>query len=261
MSTTTQALARQDFDAGEIMERVITAGDLKSLTPLDRTRYYNETCRSIGLNPLTRPFEYITLNGKLTLYARKDATDQLRKIYGVSVEIVSRETHGDIYVVTARATMPDGRADESTGAVSIKGKQGDDLCNAYMKAETKAKRRVTLSVCGLGFLDESETETVAGARRVSVREDGVIEQPRAAGGEAERLARFRNRCHTLRREILDEGSENASVLDEKLGTFGCTSIDELTLEQATEYGTWLRAIHEEFVSRAVEGAVEDGPAF
>ena len=29
-----------------------------------------------------------------------------------------------------------------------------------MKAETKAKRRVTLSICGLGMLDETEVETV-----------------------------------------------------------------------------------------------------
>jgi hypothetical protein len=29
-----------------------------------------------------------------------------------------------------------------------------------MKAETKAKRRVTLSICGLGFLDETEVETL-----------------------------------------------------------------------------------------------------
>jgi len=30
-----------------------------------------------------------------------------------------------------------------------------------MKAETKAKRRGTLSICGLGMLDESELETIA----------------------------------------------------------------------------------------------------
>jgi hypothetical protein len=29
-----------------------------------------------------------------------------------------------------------------------------------MKAETKAKRRVTLSICGLGMLDESEVESL-----------------------------------------------------------------------------------------------------
>ena len=34
------------------------------------------------------------------------------------------------------------------------------LANAIMKAETKAKRRVTLSICGLGMLDETELETI-----------------------------------------------------------------------------------------------------
>src|SRR5258708_36365663 len=33
-----------------------------------------------------------------------------------------------------------------------------------MKAETKAKRRVTLSISGLGSTDESEIDTIAGAR-------------------------------------------------------------------------------------------------
>jgi hypothetical protein len=40
--------------------------------------------------------------------------------------------------------------------------KGDALANALMKAETKAKRRVTLSIAGLGWLDETELETVKG---------------------------------------------------------------------------------------------------
>src|SRR5664279_1133601 len=51
---------------GDIMESVIAKGDLAKLTPDERVRYYNEVCRSMGLNPLTQPFSYITLNGKLT---------------------------------------------------------------------------------------------------------------------------------------------------------------------------------------------------
>ena len=35
----------------------------------------------------TRPFEFITLNGKLTMYARKDATDQLRKLNAVTAAV------------------------------------------------------------------------------------------------------------------------------------------------------------------------------
>ncbi|EOV0478051.1 hypothetical protein ACOIM4_001927, partial [Campylobacter coli] len=45
-----------------------------------------------------------------------------------------------------------------TGALNIKNLGGDNLANAIMKAITKAKRRVTLSICGLGMLDESELD-------------------------------------------------------------------------------------------------------
>ncbi len=147
------------IEQNEIVERVVIAGDLAKLQPADRVAYYRATCESIGLNPLTRPFEYINLNGRLTLYARKDATDQLRRIYGVSIVDLSRERVDDVYVVTARARTQDGRTDESTGAVNIQGLKGEALANALMKAETKAKRRVTLSICGLGWLDETEVET------------------------------------------------------------------------------------------------------
>ncbi len=166
MSSSTALTSRT---AAEIVEQVITAGDLARLTPQQRVNYYRHVCDSLGLNPLTRPFEYITLNGKLTLYARKDATDQIRKRYGVSITRVERETtDGGVYVVTAYAAMPDGRQDSDVGAVSVKGLGGDALANAYMKATTKAKRRVTLSICGLGMLDETEVETVRDATPVKV---------------------------------------------------------------------------------------------
>jgi hypothetical protein len=124
--------------------------------------YYNRVCESLGLNPLTRPFEYITLSGKLTFYARKDCTEQLRNLRRVSIAIVAREVTEGVYVVTARATDASGRSDESIGAVPIdKAVGGEARANAIMKAETKAKRRVTLSFCGLGMLDESETDSGA----------------------------------------------------------------------------------------------------
>jgi hypothetical protein len=140
------------------IESVLIGGDLSKLTPEQRVNYYKAVCDSVGLNPLTRPFDYITLNGKLTLYAKKDATDQLRKRDGVSITKLEREVVNDICLVTAYAQTVT-RSDASTGAVSIKGLSGDALANAMMKAETKAKRRVTLSICGLGLLDETEVET------------------------------------------------------------------------------------------------------
>jgi hypothetical protein len=171
-------------DDGAAIERLVALGDLEGLRPLERAQYYRRVCESLGLNPLTQPFAYIKLNGKLTLYAKRDTTDQLRKLYAVSVEIVSRERTDDLYIVTARATTPDGRRDESIGAVTIAGQKGETLSNSLMKAETKAKRRVTLSICGLGWLDETEVADVRSAKRVEVSAGGeIIEaKPEPASG-------------------------------------------------------------------------------
>jgi hypothetical protein len=146
--------------AGEIIEAVITRGDLAQLSPEERAKYYVKVCESVGLNPMTRPFEYITLNGKLTLYARKDCTDQLRAVHKVSVVDLSESEREGVFIVTAKVQNGDGRTDAAKGAVNIQGLKGEALANAMMKAETKAKRRATLSICGLGFLDEAETEDI-----------------------------------------------------------------------------------------------------
>jgi hypothetical protein len=144
----------------EIAEKVLVGGDLARLTSEERLQYVAHVCESLGLNPATQPFSYITLSGKLTLYARKDATEQLRKLHGISITDLEERTVQDVYVVKARAVDRTGRTDTARGVVPIKGLQGDNLANALMKAETKAKRRVTLSICGLGVLDESELDTV-----------------------------------------------------------------------------------------------------
>src|SRR5262249_11704266 len=118
--------------------------------------------------------EYINLNGKLRLYCTRDATDQLRKRDGISIQIVNREIVDDVYIVTARATDRHGRTDESIGAVPIGQLKGEARSNALMKAESKSKRRVTLSICGLGMLDATEVDSVPNAHRVTVDESGDI---------------------------------------------------------------------------------------
>jgi hypothetical protein len=151
-------------DLGEVVQSVLIKGDLSKLTPQERVNYYTAVCRSIGLNPLTQPFDYIWLSGKLTLYARKDCTDQLRKLHDISVELFDSQFKDGILSVRAKARMGD-RTDEDIGAVSLPDRiQGDIRANLIMKCSTKAKRRVTLSICGLGFLDETEIETIPGAR-------------------------------------------------------------------------------------------------
>lgn len=172
---------------GDIMEAVITKGDLARLTPQERVQFYKATCDSVGLNPLTRPLEYITLNGKVVLYARRDAADQLRKINGISVEVVSQKVDGDMLTVHVRARDKSGRSDEDFGVVSIAGLRGEARANATLKCITKAKRRVTLSIAGLGFLDETEVDDIPARERIDTAVDTTAEldQFAAVTGEAE----------------------------------------------------------------------------
>lgn len=181
-----QALATREatiHDGGKALESVIIHGDLSKLSPIEKVQYYKATCESMGLNPLTQPFAYIKLNGKETLYAKRDATDQLRAIHGVSVTECKTTIIGDCHVVTVAVQDRNGRTDMGTGAVPFKGLTGDALANALMKAETKAKRRATLSICGLGMLDETELETIP-ARAKGEPRGSLAERARVMLGDA-----------------------------------------------------------------------------
>lgn len=158
------------------LEKVITTNDLSGLNSKEKVDYMVSVCNSLGLNPMTRPFQLLKFQGKETLYAAKDCTEQLRKKHNVSImTLESNILEGGVYIVKAVAKLPCGRMDSSTGVLSIKGLSGDALANAMMKTETKAKRRVTLSICGLGMLDESELDTMSGAQRIDI---DVIEHKR-----------------------------------------------------------------------------------
>lgn len=142
------------------VESVVLMGDLSRLTPTQKIEYHAKVCELVGLNPLTKPFEYLTLNGKTVLYAGKNAAEQLRKVHNISITECDHKQVGDMLIVTVKARNGEGREDIATAAINIGNLKGDHLANAIMKAETKAKRRVTLSICSLGMLDESELDTI-----------------------------------------------------------------------------------------------------
>jgi hypothetical protein len=174
----TEAIVKMDDST---LENVLISGDLSKLTSPQRVQYYKKVCESLGLNPFTKPFEYITLNGKLTLYAKKDATDQLRSIQGVSIDDVDILETDTQFIVKVKGHNRDNRQDVEVGVVN-KSDMNGNLANAQMKAVTKGKRRLTLSLCGLGWLDETEIETIPTAKPVTViQETGEIvdaEQPK-----------------------------------------------------------------------------------
>ena len=149
------------------LEKVILNADLSSLSGEQRVNYYLQVCQQYGLDAFTRPFEYIKLNNKLTLYATKSCASALQELKSISVEITKQEQFQDVYVVTVRGTRKDDLAAngiqiaENVGITPIKGLSGDQLSNSIMKAVTKAQRRLILQMAGLGHIDQTELQSIA----------------------------------------------------------------------------------------------------
>jgi hypothetical protein len=168
------------------VEQAMLIGDLSKMSNEQRIAYYVATCRSLGLNPLTKPFQAMQGDdGKLSLYADKGCAEQLRKLHKVSMKVLGREILDGLYIVTVLAHTPDGREEEAQGIVPLvkaKGRWEDyeykgqarrrfkpdigtdgqevmvplshaERANAMKRAETQAKRRATLAICGLGIPD------------------------------------------------------------------------------------------------------------
>jgi hypothetical protein len=192
---------------------VITSGDTSRLAPEQKLQYYKARCDAAGLDARTAPFQFLRLQGREILYALKSATDQLASKHGIRLELLAQATECGVRTVTVRAQAKDGRQTDEVGCVAVEGLKGDALCNAYMKAVTKAKRRAILSLCGLGMLDETEIETTPGrapqapkAARVASAEDPITDDDvplentdQAAGETADRD--LREACKALADEL------------------------------------------------------------
>ena len=165
MTNTTSELATQPppHDAqtlSRVVDSIVLRGDLSGLAPKDRARFYVQVCESLGLNPAARPFDFLRLQGKEIMYANKNCADQLAAIHRVNRKIVEGPKIVDISgtkvaFAVCEATHPNGRVETATATLPV-----TDPINLYMKLETKAKRRATLSILGLALLDEMELETI-----------------------------------------------------------------------------------------------------
>jgi len=142
--------------------------DTGSLTAQQRAGYVTALCRALRLNPLTSPVQFIKLNGKEVLYVTRTATDQLAAIHGLNRKTVRGPEIVDIAgtkiaICAVEVTLPNGRSETATATLPVA-----DPAMLYMKLETKAKRRGTLAILGLGLLAEEEAESIPGAERVDL---------------------------------------------------------------------------------------------
>lgn len=176
--------------AAGALQHILATGDLSKLTNEQRVATYLDLCASLSLNPRSRPFDWLVLDGKLVLYPNKSCAEQLRREHQISVKVTRREPIGantdePMFVCEVEGRTPTGRTDQATKYVPLTAynKQGQkyrltgaNLANAYAKAETGAKRRLVLSMVGLA--SPPDPEEVRGARFVVVDGTGnVLDNP------------------------------------------------------------------------------------
>lgn len=221
------------------VERILIEGDIGTMKPVQRIEYYMRLCGHAKVDPLTRPFDFLKLSGKIQLYANKACTDQLRANHGVSITSLSRDVVEGCYVVTAGGTNAKGRTDMATGAVSIEGLKREALANAMMKSETKAKRRLTLSLCGLvGVLDESEIDSIQGAKKVEFDiKTGELGPEKPAGKSLTGMTDKQQELRALIIQVVTKGeppkttAETAECRDLLFKHSGVERVEDLTDEQ------------------------------
>lgn len=220
------------------IERVLIHGDLSPMTEAQRLQYVKAVCKSIGVSILFRPFDYIKLNGKVVLYANRSCTEQLRKLHKISIKITSRERVDGLYCVTAQATGAKGKTDESIGAVNIKGLSGEALANALMKAETKAKRRVTLSIAGLGMLDEVEAKELAD-KEAKITGEIAAEETEAKIADTTERPEFETEKAPVPSIEKEPPTSQCYVL--KAGKIKGKRLDQVPLKKLAEWIKWYEA--------------------
>ena len=163
-------------------------GDVGRLTPRERWIYCQERCRVLGIEPASKPFDYLSLRGKTVLYINRTGADLLGKLHRVSIAITDQRVMDGVFVVTTRATRIDGSYVDDIGVVSLMdgGKKlfGEALANALMKAVTKGKRRALLSATGAGLLAPEEAEDLVASGRATYTTEAQLTAPGSPGTQS-----------------------------------------------------------------------------
>jgi hypothetical protein len=181
------ALQKTEPDA-ETLKKILFKGDLSNLTPEEQIAYYIQRCERLGLDPYSKPFDFLEVKDKetgqrkVTLYANKEASAQLTVNRGISIEKLEDTEENGVYRVKAYVRTSDGRTGVNLSVAKVKGLEGKNYANAVKSATTQAIRRAILMICGLGDTDETEVPDIPNARPLPYPEAEIM-----TPGEAKQL--------------------------------------------------------------------------
>lgn len=176
--------------AAEAVDALVVHNDLSKLSPLQRVSYHAMICARHHLDPYAKPFDFLMLDGKLTMYPNKRCAEMLRYNHQISVKKVREERVGDLWCVEVEGRRPSGQVDFATKYVPLytvdrdgskRTLAGNKLSDAMAKCETGAKRRLTFSMVALGGAEGEYDDERPGGRTVILDASGeIVEHPTEA---------------------------------------------------------------------------------
>ena len=242
------ALEKRESVSDATMVQVVGSGDLAALSPAHKVEYYNAVCRSTGLNPLTKPFDFLTFKGRTVLYPNRNCVDQLVGMKGLSVDYSEVHEDKERKLVIQWATVGSGGrslkdvAILSTQETDKQGKvydiTGQDYGNLLMKLLTKCRRRAVLAFCGLpydGVTLDDEGAIKAGVVQITTPTDAELADLAPVAELLEAVS-----VDTSTGEIIEpKGSDPDELLDDlfgpsKMGEYGSPSVNSDAAKFATD---------------------------
>ena len=150
-------LIEKDYVLKQEIQEVLTrdGGKCDNLTKDQQAEYKKFLCAKIGVSPTLQPVDLIPTKNGLRPYLNKGASELIRDTRKISITGLEVAEQNGMFVVTCKVRGANGRIDCDMGACP----KGTEPHNALMKAVTKAKRRATLSMCGLGAIIEEAHPT------------------------------------------------------------------------------------------------------
>lgn len=130
-------------------------GACNNLSPDQQAEYKTFLCAKMGVSPLLQPIDLIPTKNGLRPYLNKGAAELIRDERKISITDIEVSEKNGMFVAICKVRAMNGRVDCDMGACQ----KGNEPENSLMKAVTKAKRRATLSMCGLGAIIEEAHPT------------------------------------------------------------------------------------------------------
>jgi hypothetical protein len=155
------------------------SGNVAAMTDDERDYVRVKLCQKYDLDPILRPFDLISFNGGMKFYMTASATNQLANAKSLTREVLLLEVNAEQMLArcTVKVSDTNGRAETANAFIAVSKflaptkenpvprkvlMDGEDLANALLKLETKAKRRATMSFFGVmdaGYDNEDRQQT------------------------------------------------------------------------------------------------------